>query len=450
MIPNGSSNSNNNSNVPVAPGVIVNPGTPFSIASPTFPEDNAVRFLPSLSYRRSVLSGGRPISDLPVYDTPAPIKQECLQEPCIRSFIDPHGNPNRSSQLNQRGRVSGSHLLRPPNSLNPVSPTFSDVSSVRLTPRSPNFSRYCNSGCPASLHEIFKTPEGSRKNSLTSRQLHQSFDLDDAVLFPLYPPIQSYSPYLSSPLLSSPQHVLGSRKRTLSVSPFSDLADLNTMRGSPNSLSIAGNSPFQPGSVGHLIGHLPSPAATPTFVHYQVQQRKTSIEHNHGRLTITNQVTFTEAPATLVPPTEYSYSTASMTQDTWSNSQSSIGNMVLSGPGTMDTDADVGGTIADTTDISQMEITAAAKSLLCCRWKDCSMAFEDQDDLVRHIEKAHVEPKRSQDDYVCMWEKCSRSQKPFNARYKLLIHMRTHSGEKPNHCTVSHYHDLLVSPLLYG
>lgn len=71
-----------------------------------------------------------------------------------------------------------------------------------------------------------------------------------------------------------------------------------------------------------------------------------------------------------------------------------------------------------------------------CRWSNCQMQFADQEELVQHIEKLHIDQRHS-DDFICMWNGCSRQQKPFNARYKLLIHMRVHSGEKPNKCTVS-------------
>ena len=71
-----------------------------------------------------------------------------------------------------------------------------------------------------------------------------------------------------------------------------------------------------------------------------------------------------------------------------------------------------------------------------CKWIDCNLLFDEQDELVRHIEKVHIDQRKAE-DFTCFWQGCLRRLKPFNARYKLLIHMRVHSGEKPNKCTVS-------------
>uniref|UniRef100_A0A670XSM2 GLIS family zinc finger 1 n=1 Tax=Pseudonaja textilis TaxID=8673 RepID=A0A670XSM2_PSETE len=68
-----------------------------------------------------------------------------------------------------------------------------------------------------------------------------------------------------------------------------------------------------------------------------------------------------------------------------------------------------------------------------CRWIDCSAVYDQQDELVRHIEKTHIDQRKGE-DFTCFWTGCIRRYKPFNARYKLLIHMRVHSGEKPNKC----------------
>lgn len=67
-----------------------------------------------------------------------------------------------------------------------------------------------------------------------------------------------------------------------------------------------------------------------------------------------------------------------------------------------------------------------------CKWDNCCEHFLSLEDLVAHVNEYHIRTEAS--EYCCMWQGCARNGKGFNARYKMLIHMRTHTGERPHRC----------------
>ncbi|KAG7304048.1 hypothetical protein JYU34_010974 [Plutella xylostella] len=69
-----------------------------------------------------------------------------------------------------------------------------------------------------------------------------------------------------------------------------------------------------------------------------------------------------------------------------------------------------------------------------CGWRGCGARVAGVARLSAHVARAHAQP-RADGLFYCGWEDCARPNRGFNARYKMLVHVRTHTNERPHTCT---------------
>ncbi|VVC35923.1 Zinc finger C2H2-type,Zinc finger, RING/FYVE/PHD-type [Cinara cedri] len=70
-------------------------------------------------------------------------------------------------------------------------------------------------------------------------------------------------------------------------------------------------------------------------------------------------------------------------------------------------------------------------SSFSCKWENCHL-YMNKTELSKHVIN-HIIPE-PQGLFYCKWISCTRGDRAFNAKYKILVHIRTHTNDKPHQC----------------
>ncbi|CAH0553375.1 unnamed protein product [Brassicogethes aeneus] len=131
----------------------------------------------------------------------------------------------------------------------------------------------------------------------------------------------------------------------------------------------------------------------------------------------------------LPPSPQYSYF---QHFDPYYKSSMDISEELMFPPSPISTQSDSDNSISSV-EISSKQIQNQDKSDVQCRWKNCGISFLTLDQLATHVTKVHAVGGPG-GLFYCGWEGCGRNNRGFNARYKMLVHVRTHTNEKPHKC----------------